>query len=37
LSAAEKKIDVPWARLEEDPDETPEMVWTLAKKVTPQS
>ena len=37
LSAAQKKkIDVPWARLEDDPDETPEMLWTLAKKVTPK-
>ena len=36
LSAAQKKkVDVPWARLEEDPDETPEMLWTLAKKVVP--
>jgi hypothetical protein len=37
LSPAEKKkIDIPWARLEEDPDETPEMLWTVAKKVTPK-
>jgi len=37
LSAAQKKnIDIPWARLEEDPDETPEMLWTVAKKVTPK-
>jgi hypothetical protein len=37
LSAAQKKkIDVPWARLEEDPDETPEMLWTVAKKVIPK-
>jgi hypothetical protein len=37
LSAAQKKkIDLPWGRLEEDPDETPEMLWTLAKKVTPK-
>ena len=37
VSAAQKKrIDVPWARLEEDPDETPEMLWTVAKKVTPK-
>jgi hypothetical protein len=36
LSAAQKKkIDVPWARLEEDPDETPEMLWTVGKKVVP--
>jgi len=36
LSAAQKKkVDVPWARLEEDPDETPEMLWILAKKVVP--
>jgi hypothetical protein len=33
--AQKKKIDVPWARLEDDPDETPEMLWTVAKKVTP--
>ncbi len=31
-----KKIDVPWARLEDDPDETPDMLWTVAKKVTPK-
>jgi hypothetical protein len=31
-----KKIDIPWARLEVDPDETPEMLWTVAKKVTPK-
>jgi hypothetical protein len=37
LSAAQKKnIDIPWARLEEDPDETPEMLWTVAKKVVPR-
>jgi hypothetical protein len=37
LSAAQKKkIDVPWARLEDDPDETDEMLWTVAKKVTPK-
>lgn len=37
LSAAQKKnIDLPWTRLEEDPDETPEMLWTVAKKVTPK-
>jgi hypothetical protein len=36
LSAAQKKkIDIPWTWLEEDPDETPEMLWTVAKKVTP--
>jgi hypothetical protein len=37
LSAAQKKkLDVPWARLEEDPDETPDMLWTVAKKVVPK-
>ena len=37
LSAAQKKkIDIPWTRLEDDPDETPEMLWTVAKKVTPK-
>jgi len=37
LSPAQKKnIDIPWARLEDDPDETPEMLWTVAKKVTPK-
>jgi hypothetical protein len=37
LSAAQKKkIDVPWTRLEDDPDETPEMLWTVAKKVIPK-
>ena len=37
ISAAQRrKIDVPWARLEEDPDETPDMLWTVAKKVTPK-
>lgn len=36
LSAAQKKkLDIPWARLEEDPDETPEMLWTVTKKVVP--
>ena len=34
--AQRKKIDVPWARLEDDPDETPDMLWTVAKKVTPK-
>ena len=35
LSAAQKKkIEIPWARLEEDPDETPEMLWAVTKKVT---
>jgi hypothetical protein len=37
LSAAQRKnVDVPWARLEDDPDETPEMLWIVAKKVTPK-
>jgi hypothetical protein len=37
LSAAQKKkLDIPWARLEEDPDETPEMLWAVAKKVIPK-
>jgi hypothetical protein len=37
LSAAQKKkIDVPWTRLEDDPDETPEMLWIVAKKVIPK-
>jgi len=35
-AAQKKKIDIPWARLEEDPDETPEMLWTVTKKVTPK-
>jgi len=34
--AQKKKLDVPWARLEEDPDETPDMLWTLVKKVIPK-
>jgi hypothetical protein len=34
--AQRKKIDLPWARLEDDPDETPDMLWTVAKKVTPR-
>jgi hypothetical protein len=34
--AQRRKIDIPWGRLEEDPDETPEMLWTVAKKVTPK-
>jgi hypothetical protein len=37
LSAAQKKkLDIPWARLEDDPDETPEMLWAVAKKVIPK-
>jgi hypothetical protein len=37
LSAAQRKnVDVPWARLEDDPDETPEMLWVVAKKITPK-
>ena len=37
ISQAQKnKLDVPWARLEDDPDETPDMLWTVAKKVTPK-
>lgn len=36
LSPAQRKaLDVPWARLEEDPDETNDMLWTVAKKVVP--
>jgi hypothetical protein len=36
LSAAQRKnVDVPWARLEEDPDETLDMLWIVAKKITP--
>lgn len=34
--AQRKRVDVPWARLEEDPDETPDMLWTVAKKVIPK-
>jgi hypothetical protein len=34
--AQRKKIDLPWARLEDDPDETPDMLWSVAKKVTPK-
>ena len=34
--AQKKKVDVPWGRLGEDPDETPDMLWTVAKKVTPK-
>jgi hypothetical protein len=34
--AQRKKVDIPWARLEDDPDETPDMLWTLVKKVTPK-
>ena len=34
--AQKKKVDVPWGRLEDDPDETPDMLWTVAKKVTPK-
>jgi len=34
--AQRKKLDVPWARLEDDPDETTDMLWTVAKKVTPK-
>jgi hypothetical protein len=37
LSAAQKKkLDIPWARLEDDPDETTEMLWSVVKKVTPK-
>ena len=37
LSAAQKKdLDVPWVRLEEDPDETPEMLWIVVTKVVPK-
>ncbi|MDQ2914517.1 MAG: hypothetical protein M3T56_14855 [Chloroflexota bacterium] len=34
--ALRKSLDVPWARLEEDPDETTDMLWTVAKKVVPK-
>jgi len=34
--AQRKRVDVPWARLEDDPDETPDMLWAVAKKVTPK-
>lgn len=34
--AQRKKVDIPWARLEDDPDETTEMLWTVVKKVTPK-
>jgi hypothetical protein len=37
LSPAQRqKVDLPWGRLEDDPDETTEMLWTVAKKVTPK-
>lgn len=37
LSTAQKKsLDVPWTRLEDNPDETPDMLWTVAKKVIPK-
>jgi hypothetical protein len=37
LSAAQKKdLDVPWVRLEEDPDETPDMLWIVVRKVVPK-
>jgi hypothetical protein len=36
LSLAQRKtLDIPWARLEDDPDETSDMLWTVAKKVVP--
>jgi hypothetical protein len=35
-AAQKKKVDIPWARLEEDPDETPDMLWTVAKKIVPK-
>ena len=34
--AQRKKLDVPWGRLEDGPDETTDMLWTVAKKVTPK-
>ena len=33
--AQRKKVDIAWGRLEEDPDETPDMLWVVAKKVVP--
>ena len=37
LSPAQRRnVDLPWGRLEDDPDETPDMLWTVAKKVTPK-
>jgi len=34
--AQKKKVDVPSTRLEEDPDETPDMLWTVARKIVPK-
>jgi hypothetical protein len=37
LSAAQKKeLDVPWDKLGDEADETPETLWIVAKKVTPK-
>ncbi len=37
MSAAQKKkIDVPWDKVEAELDETPDALWTMAKKITPQ-
>ena len=33
--AQRRKVDIAWGRLEDDPDETPEMLWVVAKKVVP--
>ena len=37
LSAAQKKkLDVPWDKVEADADDTPDVLWAMAKKVTPK-
>jgi hypothetical protein len=35
-AAQKKKVDVPWDKLDEEADETPDALWTVAKKVTPR-
>jgi hypothetical protein len=37
LSAAQKKkLDVPWAKVDDETDETPDALWAMVKKVTPK-
>ena len=37
LSAAQKKkVDIPWAKVEAEADETPDALWAMAKKIIPK-
>jgi hypothetical protein len=35
-AAQRKKVDVPWDRVDDEPDDKPDALWAIAKKVTPK-